>query len=187
MNRNNPDALNHLDEIRRLVFKGEISNAEELASKVLIGVPDGQRHYEPLGDLYLVSRNSDLDVEDYRRELDLENAIASVRYTSGSVEYHREYFTSYPDQLLVIRQSSSIPGNLSISTLFGRGTVLEPTLWSDILKHPVGFHAYLDNYGCRDCLLHGRISNLPRKTTATAYSVDPRCWAIHHLHKLLLI
>ncbi|OZB92259.1 glycoside hydrolase N-terminal domain-containing protein [Paenibacillus sp. XY044] len=159
VNRNNPDALNHLDEIRRLVFKGEISNAEELASKVLIGVPDGQRHYEPLGDLYLVRQHSDLDVVDYRRELDLENAIASVRYTSGGVDYDREYFTSYPDQLLVIRQSSSISGNLSFSTMFGRGTVLEPTPWSDILKRPVGFQAYLDsikNNEQGDMIIHGR-------------------------------
>lgn len=144
MNRNNPDALSHLARLRELVFEGKISEAEELASKVLIGVPDGQRHYEPLGDLYMVRNDSELHVEAYRRELNLEHAIASVRYSSGNVEYLREYFSSYPDQVTVIRQSASMSGRISFTALFGRGAVLEPTPWSDILKHPVGFQAYLD-------------------------------------------
>ena len=45
MERNNPDAKEHLSGIRSLLLSGQIREAEELAARVLTGVPDGQRHY----------------------------------------------------------------------------------------------------------------------------------------------
>ncbi|MFC5468126.1 glycoside hydrolase N-terminal domain-containing protein [Cohnella suwonensis] len=159
MDRNNPDALEHLNEIRELVFAGRIREAEGLAARVLIGVPDGQRHYEPVGDLYLDSGLSDANVEAYRRELDLEQGIVRVTYSADRATYLREFFSSYPDQVMAVRLTSSLQGSLSFSMLFGRGSVLEPTPWSDILKHPVGFHAYLDRIGTNaqgDMIIRGR-------------------------------
>ncbi|WP_151734202.1 glycoside hydrolase family 95 protein ['Paenibacillus yunnanensis' Narsing Rao et al. 2020] len=145
MERNNPQALDHLDEIRSLLFGGEIAKAEALAVRVLSGVPDGQRHYEPLGDLYVDSGSTDMEVSEYRRELDLRDGIARTEYCSGRTEYSREYFTSFPDQVMAVRLAASRKGALSFSVLFGRGTVLEPTPWSDILKRPVGFQAFVDS------------------------------------------
>lgn len=55
--RNNPDALKYLPEIRKLIAGGEIDKAERLACMALSGTPEGQRHYEPLGDLYLYFEN----------------------------------------------------------------------------------------------------------------------------------
>ena len=49
--RNNPSALEKLPEIRRLIFEGKIREAEELCSFALCGIPEEQRHYEPLGNL----------------------------------------------------------------------------------------------------------------------------------------
>ncbi|WNS43133.1 glycoside hydrolase family 95 protein [Paenibacillus sp. MMS20-IR301] len=143
MDRNNPHSLEYLEEIRSLLFSGKIRQAEELASTVLVGVPDGQRHYEPLGDLYL-NLGDEGEIADYHRQLDLDEGIALTAYRAGQVHYTREYFSSCPDQVLAVRLSASEPGRLNFSTLFGRGTVLEQTPWSDILKHPVGFQAYLD-------------------------------------------
>ncbi|WP_422657061.1 glycosyl hydrolase family 95 catalytic domain-containing protein [Paenibacillus sp. EC2-1] len=40
---------------------------------------------------------------DYRRELDLNEAMARVSYTSNNVKYKREYFISYPDKVMVMR------------------------------------------------------------------------------------
>ncbi|MCM3782229.1 glycoside hydrolase family 95 protein [Neobacillus mesonae] len=159
INRNNPSALENLSEIRELIFNGQIQRAEELAAEALVGIPDGQRHYEPLGDLYLVS-GGDIDpIGEYRRELDLREGVARVQYTDNRAQYFREYFSSFPDQVLAIRLTSSVPNSLTYSVLFGRGSVLEPTPWSDILKRPVGFHSYLDSirkneYG--DMVITGR-------------------------------
>ncbi|WP_019909465.1 glycoside hydrolase family 95 protein [Paenibacillus sp. HW567] len=159
MDRNNPDTKEHLSEIRSLLLSGQIQEAEELAARVLIGVPDGQRHYEALGDLYLDSCDSEESMDDYRRELDLEQGVARVKYTARHVEYRREYFSSYPDQVFAVRLTASVPGNLSFKLLFGRGSVLGPSRWSGSLKRPVGFHAYLDRIGVNkqgDMIIRGR-------------------------------
>jgi alpha-L-fucosidase 2 len=43
------------------------------------------------------------DVRNYRRELDLRTAISTTTYTYDEALYSREYFVSYPDNVLVIR------------------------------------------------------------------------------------
>lgn len=53
------------------------------------------------------------DVTDYSRGLDIDGALADVEYTCGGVRYEREYFTSYPDRVLVVRLSASRAGALS--------------------------------------------------------------------------
>jgi alpha-L-fucosidase 2 len=51
----------------------------------------------------------------YRRELNLDEAIHKVHYESGSVVYSREYFTSYPDDVLVVRLTADQAGALSLT------------------------------------------------------------------------
>src|SRR5690625_390406 len=53
--RENPDAKKNLPKIRELLKEGRISEAEELANLSLSGLPESQRHYQPLGDLFLRS------------------------------------------------------------------------------------------------------------------------------------
>lgn len=55
------------------------------------------------------------DVSQYRRTLQLNDAVASVSYLSEETRFHREYFVSYPDDVLVIRLSSDRPGGLSFT------------------------------------------------------------------------
>lgn len=143
MDRNNLNTLEHLEDIRKLIFAGEIVEAEKLATQYLVGVPDGQRHYETLGDLYL-DFNHDDSSHSYKRELNLEEGITSVQYIVDEATFNREYFISYPDQVLVIHLNANFKNSISFSSAFGRGSILEKSLWSDTLIHPVGFHAYLD-------------------------------------------
>ena len=92
MERNNPRALNTLNEIRQLLFHGRIHQAEELALTSLVGVPDGQRHYEPLGDFYVAMHHGDEETADYQRCLDLEQGIVNVQYTSGKPSISENIF-----------------------------------------------------------------------------------------------
>lgn len=55
------------------------------------------------------------DYSDYRRELNLNDAIKTVSYQSGGVRFEREYFTSYPDDILVIRLTADQAGALSLT------------------------------------------------------------------------
>lgn len=51
----------------------------------------------------------------YVRDLDLRTGIASVRYEWKGVCYTREYFNSYPDNILAIRYSADKKGAVSLS------------------------------------------------------------------------
>jgi len=54
-------------------------------------------------------------VKDYRRELDLGNAVATVKYKLKDVEYTREYFASYPDKIIVMRFTANEKKQISFT------------------------------------------------------------------------
>jgi len=119
--RNNPDAAKYLPDIRRMLREGRLKEAHELARFALSGVPETQRHYMPLGDLLLKVQHGSESITDYRRQLDLLNGIATVWYRAGDVTYTREIFTSYPDQVMVIRFIADRPNSLSVTARLTRG------------------------------------------------------------------
>ena len=111
--RNNPDALEHLGEIRRLIAAGDVAGAEALALAALSGVPENQRHYEPFADLHIHTDHPKDGAADYCRELDISTAVAQVRYTVDGVTYTRRYFSSAADGVLVVHFSADRPGRVS--------------------------------------------------------------------------
>jgi alpha-L-fucosidase 2 len=70
--------------------------------------------YQNFGDLY-IDFSGVTAVSNYRRELDIEDAVARVMYSIGTTEYTREYFSSYPDNVLVARLTSGGSGQLSFT------------------------------------------------------------------------
>lgn len=70
--------------------------------------------YQNFGDLYL-DFSGVTSVSNYRRELDIEEAVARVSYSIGTVEYTREYFSSFPDNVVVARLTANSPGKLSFT------------------------------------------------------------------------
>jgi len=119
--RHNPDALNRLPEIRRLIFEGKLKEAERIAALALTAIPESQRHYVPLGDLFLRFDTIDESrVTEYERELDLSDAVTRVTYRAGAVTYRREVFASNPDGAIVIRLTADEPGRISFTARMGR-------------------------------------------------------------------
>ncbi|HEV8369322.1 MAG TPA: glycoside hydrolase family 95 protein [Pyrinomonadaceae bacterium] len=126
-NYTNTDAYSHLDEIRKLTFAGNIAEAEKL-SEGLMGEPKLLMPYQPFCDMRLHFPAHGQATE-YWRDLDLENAIATTSYKVGSVSFRREVFVSYPDQVLIIRITSSKPRQLTFSVGMDSpqtGTHVEP-------------------------------------------------------------
>ena len=113
-----PDAWKHLAEIRELLFAGEYVKAQEITEKDLMGIGNWDM-YQTLGDLNLVMGHGSV-VENYTRELDLENAIARVSYSANGVNYTREYFSSAPDQALIVKISCNKPGAVNLSARLTR-------------------------------------------------------------------
>lgn len=119
--RNNPDSAAHLDEIRSLLMKGYVRAAEELVALTMFATPRDQSHYELLGEMFVDQRGVSLaDCSAYERELDLEGAVSRVKFECGGIEYAREYFTSFTQNALFARFTSSRPGALSLRATLGR-------------------------------------------------------------------
>ncbi len=117
----NPDALQTLPKVRKLLFEGKYKEAEELAQKGILAYKPGNpaASYQTLGDLYLKFDHLS-GISNYRRELDIENAVASVSFTSENVNYRREVFSSFPDQAIIIRLTADKPGSQSFITHLSR-------------------------------------------------------------------
>jgi alpha-L-fucosidase 2 len=109
---NNPDSLAHLPEIRALLFAGRYAEAEAEANRWLMARPLKQMPYQPAGDLWLDMPGAD-DATGYRRELDLNTAIATTRYTVNGVPVEREVFATAADGILVVHLAADRPGALS--------------------------------------------------------------------------
>ncbi|RVW61376.1 Alpha-L-fucosidase 2 [Vitis vinifera] len=77
----------------------------------------GLEVYQLLGDINLEFEDSHLAYaeETYSRELDLDTATVTIKYSVGDVEYTREHFASYPDQVIVTKISGSKPGSVSFT------------------------------------------------------------------------
>lgn len=107
-------AASFLPELRRLLAEGKQKEAETLAMDKFMSIPIGQRTYQPFGDL-LITLPPHARVADYRRELDLDAAVARVRYRAGNATITREAFASHPDQIIVWRISADRPGAISFA------------------------------------------------------------------------
>jgi alpha-L-fucosidase 2 len=105
---NNPGARDVLPKVREALFAGRYREADALCRKMQ--GPYNQS-YQPLGDLFLDFGEG--AVSDYRRDLDIDRAIATVRYSHGGVTFTREVFSSAPDQGLVVRLTADKPGSLT--------------------------------------------------------------------------
>ncbi len=103
----NPDAAVALPEVRRLLLAGDYVAAEELC-KCLQG--PYTHSYLPLGDLLLSFPSA--QVEEYQRSLDLDSAVATTSYRVGDVNFRRQVFASYPDQVITVRITADRPGSI---------------------------------------------------------------------------
>lgn len=117
----NPDARKNLPEVRRLLFEGKYKEASDLARNGIMGKfkRDDASTYQALGDLTLSFGNLK-NVSDYRRELDIEDAIAKVTYTANQISYTREVFSSYPGQALIVRLTADKNESISFTTRLSR-------------------------------------------------------------------
>ena len=125
----NPDAPKHLEKIKSLLFQGKYKEATELTNKTQVckgpgsgggngsTVPFGC--FQTMGDLWIDFANK-LPYQNYKRELNLDDATATVTYTQDGVNYKREVFISFPDQVMVMRLSADKPGKLTFSCTMDR-------------------------------------------------------------------
>ncbi|MCE3253861.1 MAG: glycoside hydrolase family 95 protein, partial [Cellvibrio sp.] len=113
-NNLNPQALAALPEIRRLIAAGEYRAAEALAAKKITSQGAHGMPYQTAGNLQL-EFPAHKNYRGYYRDLDISKAIATTRYSVNDVVYTREVFSSFVDQVIVVKLTASKAGQLNFS------------------------------------------------------------------------
>src|SRR6266850_1246750 len=109
---NNTEAVQALPEAQRLIFAGKYKEASDLIGEKMMAHPIKQMPYEPVGDL-LLGFPGHAAASDFRRELDLDTAIARVSYTAAGIKFNRESFSSPVDQVIVVSLVATRPGQIN--------------------------------------------------------------------------
>ena len=106
----NPEAYQYLGKIRSLLFEGKNAEAQALMYKTFTCKGKGSGGgsygaYQVFGNLFLDFQypDSTAKVINYRRELNLSRALATTSFQKGTVRYRREYFTSFTNDVGVIK------------------------------------------------------------------------------------
>jgi alpha-L-fucosidase 2 len=115
-NNPNPNALEYLPKIREMVFAGKYAEAEQLATEKVMSQTNSGMPYQTFGDLRL-SFPGHSHYSEYYRKLSLDSALALVKYKVGGVQFQREIFTSFPDQVVVMRLTASRKKSISFSAI----------------------------------------------------------------------
>ena len=116
-----PEVLENLPRLRELLFAGKFAEAEALARQHMTTAPrPDYGSFQPLGDLRIEFEADIAQTRDYRRELDLDHAVARTIFKRGSVTHTRDVFASAPARALVLRFMASRPGLITFRALLGR-------------------------------------------------------------------
>lgn len=119
-----PGAQEALREARELLFADQCEEAEKLVHEKVLSPHTGPRSYQPFGDLWITDLNitGQHTISEYRRELDLDTAVATVSYVREGVGYYREAFSSAIDQVLIVRYYAEGQGRIHARVELSRVT-----------------------------------------------------------------
>ncbi|HEY8993608.1 MAG TPA: glycoside hydrolase family 95 protein, partial [Lacunisphaera sp.] len=129
----NPEARAALPEIRRLIAAGDYAAAQKLVQAKFMARPMVQAPYQTVGDLLISSVNHEA-VQNYRRELNLDTAVARTEFQVGGTVLVRECFAIAVDQVIAIRLSAHEAGSerpARFSTTLGLQTPQRGRITSD--------------------------------------------------------
>ena len=112
---NSPAAKAHLQEVRDSIFAGKEEVAHKIIDENFFKGPHGMR-FLPLGSVKLNLGHK--DVTNYRRELNIGDAVNTTHYTCNGVVYERTVFASLADHAVIVRLTASKKGALSFDVNF---------------------------------------------------------------------
>ena len=104
-----PDAI---DNIRQLIFDGKYRAAQDMVDAKIFHRTNHGMSYQSVGDLYLDFPGHG-EYAGYYRDLDIAEAVASVTYKVGDVEFNREVISSFADDVVAINLTASQKGQIT--------------------------------------------------------------------------
>lgn len=103
-NQEKPFGRERLDALRKLFFEGKIEEGNRIAGQELVGTPHSFGTHLPIGDVKFkfAYPESGEGPRGYRRELDMQTAVAKVSFKIGKTRYTREYIASNPQDAVIL-------------------------------------------------------------------------------------
>ena len=115
----NPGALPHLQQMRQLFFDGKYDEFQQLCNQYLPGHAKNFGTNLPLPEVQFAFDHSG-EASEYRRSLDLDAAVAKVRFRIGDAVFSREILASHPHHVVAVRFSCNQPARISFRLGFGK-------------------------------------------------------------------
>lgn len=126
----NPNARGVLRQVQQLIFNKEYESAQRLAVENFQSTGSHGAQYQAAGCVLVEfpgQRFDDAehgapegvaDAQGYVRDLDLANAVATTTYVHDGVTYTRRVFTSFADNVTLMRIEASQPGRLNFNVSY---------------------------------------------------------------------
>lgn len=107
----NPKAGANLKDIQQLIFEGKSQEADKRINETFFTKTHGMP-YQTAGSV-LLNFPDHTKFLNYYRELDIEQAKATTRYEVNGITYTREVISSFEDDVILMKITSSQKGSLS--------------------------------------------------------------------------
>lgn len=175
----NKQSAHVLDEIRKAFAEGDQEKAAMLTRKNFNSEvsyeSNGEKpfrfgNFTTMGEFYVETGLNAYGASDYKRVLSLDSAMAVVQFTENKTAYQRNYFISYPANVMVIRFTANQPAKQNLVFSYGPNPVSTGKMIADG-KDGLAYVAHLDNNGMeyvvriRAAIKGGRLSNTDGKLT----------------------
>lgn len=153
----NKQSAHILDEIRKAFVEGDQKKAEKLTRENFNSeVPYEFSREKPfrfgnfttMGEFYVETGLSTIGMSDYKRILSLDSAMAVVQFKKDDVAYQRNYFISYPANVMVMRFSADQPSKQNLTFRYAPNPVSTGQFSTDG-NNGLVYTASLDNNGMK--------------------------------------
>ena len=149
----NKQSAHVLDEIRQAFVDGDEKKAalltrknfnSEVAYESWGEKPFRFGNFTTMGEFYVETGLSTIGMSEYKRILSLDSALAVVQFKKDGVAYERNYFVSYPKNVMVVRFKADKPGKQNLVFSYMPNPVSEGKMEADGTNGLV-YKARLDN------------------------------------------
>jgi len=113
-------AYEHIAEARKLIFEGKYAEAQGIMQREVMGRRISPRSHQTLGDLHIKMTGVLGEPTAYRRELNLDTAIATTTFVIDGVTYTREVFSSPVDEVIVVQLTADKAAAIDLDVTLDR-------------------------------------------------------------------
>lgn len=129
-----------LKDIRQAFLDGDRKKAAFLTQENFNGLAPYEESAETpfrfgsfttMGELYIETGLSEINMSNYRRILSLDSAMAVVQFDKDGTRYQRKYFISYPDSVMVMKFTADKRGKQNLTLSYCPNSAAKSSMQAD--------------------------------------------------------